>query len=167
MTELIAGAPDGAMTPYLAASMHIGRMVFSLADIERGADRCFRQLIAADESDVLAPLVTKLALKQKLDTIFHMVPRRFADAPGCFDEFARWHGQTDRMRVRRNDLVHGCWHAESERLELSESSRGALARHAGQRAYNVAMLRREAERAERLRDTFGLWREQWMAGRSG
>jgi hypothetical protein len=143
--------------------MHMGRMVFSLADIERGADLCFRQLIATDESDVLTPLVTKLALKQKLDTSFHRVPRRFADVPGCIDEFARWHGQADRMRVRRNDLVHGCWHAASERLELSVSSRGALARHAGERAYNVAMLCREAKWAERLRDTFGLWREQWMA----
>ncbi len=162
MTDLTAGAPDDVTSPYFAASMHIGRMVFALADIERGAGLCFRQLIATDEFDVLTPLVSKLALKQKLDTIFHMVPRRFADAPGCIDEFTRWHGQADRMRVRRNDLVHGCWDSASARLELSNSARGALARHPGERAYNVAMLRGEAERAEALRDTFKRWRDDWI-----
>ncbi len=113
---------DSPSTPRLRASELIGQIALTFSLLEDDIDACLHALIASDASTTRY-LLEKLGFREKLDTVHRALSGKFSGDRDRLVELHRWRRRADRIRTRRNGVVHGSWDEDNQSIQADRSDR--------------------------------------------
>ena len=132
--------PDSS-TPHLRASELIGQIALTFSILEDDIDACLQAMIASDAS-IAQYVLDKLGFREKLDTVHRALSGHHAGNRERLAELHRWRRRADRIRARRNGVVHGLWEEDSQSIRADRS----------ERLFNVHELSAELDALRRFRE---------------
>jgi hypothetical protein len=138
----------------------IGWMVVAFARLESRTAHCLGCLAGTHAANAPSATARSTRLKYKLDLMRCMVAGRFAGQPKCKREFRLWYRKVNKLRARRNAIIHNCWEDEAV---LSEPSIQALypTMLATDGTFPIDELREDIAFANELCEALAHWRRRW------
>ena len=138
----------------------IGRMVVDFARLESRIAHCVGCLAGPQNAGAPPTTVNTKTLKERLDIMRCMVAGRFSGQPKCKREFRSWYRKVNRLRARRNAIIHNCWEDEAV---LSEPRIQALypTMQAMDGSFPIDALREDIAYADELCERLAQWRRRW------
>jgi hypothetical protein len=145
-----------------AAAGIVGLIVFEMSLIETNIGLLIRSAVEATSPKSVDPLIDRLTLKAKLDALKELVESRQPNDADVLANFRKWHVRADKLRAKRNTLVHGRWHMKSNPLEIVNIAPGMSSTDAQQTRYSLDALREELLEAEAVSKTLSRLGHTWL-----
>jgi hypothetical protein len=145
---------------YSAAAL-VGRMMFTISRLELNLGLCLSHWIGGRDPHLVNPLIERLSFKGKLDALKDLVEMRIPGDSQCALEFQKWFKRVDRLRSKRNVMVHGRWVALPRSGQIvNVAPKLPTDKPVRERRYSLSGLTKEAEEAESITNEFHRWRER-------
>jgi hypothetical protein len=84
----------------------IGQVMEASARMEAALEGCIRACLAMPRPEMLAPLLQKQTFRQQVEILEHTAALLFERLHPTYIAFRRWLRRLERLRRRRNALVH-------------------------------------------------------------
>jgi len=84
----------------------IGQVMEASAPMEAALERCIRACLDTPRPEIFAPLLKKQTFRQQVEILEHTAALLFERLHPTYIAFRRWLRRLDRLRRRRNALVH-------------------------------------------------------------
>ncbi|HAT40762.1 MAG TPA: hypothetical protein DCS87_03435 [Rheinheimera sp.] len=143
------------------AATLLGKVLFEFGRLEMALDLCLVWVGAGRKMDQFTDEVLKLSFKEKLDRLRNAVDNSQPVGSLGHSAYLKWTGETDSIRLLRNEFVHSRWAADGARGKIVNVLGIPTSAQQREVLYEVADLEKLLEDMKRLQDQLLQLRKNW------